>query len=137
MKTITIIAAVIAAAFPAYAADATTSASATATATEGVEEPSAAPTLGSQVVQGCFSSWGDLIFNSTPAFNTKGACASEICYVGGFQVAATSGGNECYCGTKYPPKDTRVDDSNCNTPCPGYGQQACQYITLIQARSSC
>ncbi|KAK7739645.1 Protein SLG1 [Cytospora paraplurivora] len=74
MKTITFIAAVIAAAFPAYAADATTSAKATATATQGIEEASAAPTLGAQVVQGCFSSWGDLIFNSTPSFNTKSAC---------------------------------------------------------------
>ncbi|KAJ0117375.1 hypothetical protein N8I77_006738 [Diaporthe amygdali] len=116
MKTTTLLAAAIAAAFPAYAATATSS---------GIEEPSAAPTLGAQVVQGCFSSWGNLIFNSTPSFNSKSACAVDICYAGGFKVAATTGGNQCYCGNEYPPKDTVVDDSKCDTPCPGYGLQAC------------
>ncbi|KKY33527.1 putative wsc domain containing protein [Diaporthe ampelina] len=116
MKTTTLLAAAIAIVLPAYAAT-TTSAN--------LEEPSAAPTLGAQVVQGCFSSWGNLIFNSTPDFNTKSACAYDLCYAGGFKVAATSGGNQCYCGNEYPPKSTIVDDSNCDVPCPGYGVQAC------------
>lgn len=117
MKTTTFLAAAIATALPAYAA--------TTTAASGIEEPSAAPTLGAQVVQGCFSSWGNLIFNSTPSFNSKSACAVDICYAGGFQVAATTGGNQCYCGNEYPPKDSLVDDDNCDVPCPGYGLQAC------------
>ncbi|ROV91012.1 hypothetical protein VSDG_07701 [Cytospora chrysosperma] len=118
MKTISFLAAAIAVAFPAYADDATTT-------TSNLEEPSAVPTLGAQVVQGCFSSWGNLIFNSTTKYQSKSACAFDACYSGGFPVAATTGGNECYCGTTYPPKDTLVDDSNCNVPCPGYGLQAC------------
>ncbi|KAI3390320.1 hypothetical protein diail_10122, partial [Diaporthe ilicicola] len=116
MKTTTLLAAAIAAAVPAFAATPTS---------QGVEEPSAAPTLGAQVVQGCFSSWGNLIFNSTPNFNSKSACAVDVCYAGGFKVAATTGGNQCYCGNEYPPKDTVVDDSKCDVPCPGYGLQAC------------
>lgn len=116
MKTTTLLAAVIATALPAYAASATTA---------NIEEPSAAPTLGAQVVQGCFNSWGNLIFNSTPDFNTKSACAVDLCYAGGFKVAATSGGNQCYCGNEYPPKNSLVDDSKCDVPCPGYGTQAC------------
>ncbi|ROV94754.1 hypothetical protein VMCG_08835 [Cytospora schulzeri] len=118
MKTIAFLAAAIAVAFPAYADEGTAT-------TSNIEEPSAVPTLGAQVVQGCFSSWGNLIFNSTTQYQSKSACAFDVCYSGGFPVAATSGGNECYCGTEYPPKDTLTDDSNCNTPCPGYGQQAC------------
>lgn len=116
MKTTTLLAAAIATALPAYAATATSA---------NLEEPSAAPTLGAQVVQGCFNSWGNLIFNSTPDFNTKSACAVDLCYAGGFKVAATSGGNQCYCGNEYPPKNSLVDDSKCDVPCPGYGVQAC------------
>jgi cell wall integrity and stress response component len=116
MKTTTLLAAAVATALPAFAATTTAA---------NIEEPSAAPTLGAQVVQGCFSSWGNLIFNSTPSFNSKSACAVDICYAGGFKVAATSGGNQCYCGDEYPPKDSLTDDSDCNTPCPGYGLQAC------------
>lgn len=116
MKTTTLLAAAIATALPAYAATATSA---------NLEEPSAAPTLGAQIVQGCFNSWGNLIFNSTPDFNTKSACAVDLCYAGGFKVAATSGGNQCYCGNEYPPKNSLVDDSKCDVPCPGYGVQAC------------
>ncbi|POS78787.1 hypothetical protein DHEL01_v202806 [Diaporthe helianthi] len=116
MKTTTLIAAAIATALPAYAASPTGA---------NIEEPSAAPTLGAQVVQGCFSSWGNLIFQSTPKFNSKSACAVDICLAGGFQVAATTGGNQCYCGNEYPPKESVVDDSKCDVPCPGYGLQAC------------
>lgn len=121
MKTTTLLAAAIATAFPAYAATATSA---------NLEEPSAAPTLGAQIVQGCFSSWGNLVFNSTPSFNTKSACAHDLCYAGGFKVAATSGGNECYCGSEYPPEDDLVDDSKCDVPCPGYGTQACGGINF-------
>lgn len=127
MRSTTIIAAVVAAAVPAFAADATIADSASSTsASTGIQSPSAQPTLGTQISQGCFSSWGDLIYNATQKFNSMGKCATEICYDGGFNVAAMTGGSECYCGSKYPPKDTVVDDDKCNTPCPGYGQEACQ-----------
>lgn len=127
MRTFTTLAAVFAAVSPAFAAEATTTTSSAASSTaSGVQEPSSNPTLGAQVVQGCFSSWGNLIFNSTPEFNSKSACAFDICYAGKFTVAASSAGNECYCGTEYPPEDTLADDSKCDTPCPGYGLQACR-----------
>ena len=100
-------------------------AAAAATTSKGVEEPSSTPILGAQIVQGCFSSQGELKFNSTPAFNSKSSCAFEICYASGKKVAGTSGGNECYCGDKYPPESTLVDDKKCNSPCAGYDQQAC------------
>lgn len=129
MRSTTILAAAIAAAYPAYAADATTT-SATATSSgSSIQSPSATPTLGVQVSQGCFSSWGNLIFNSTQQYNSRGGCATAICYDGGFLVAAMTAGNECYCGTEYPPKDTVVDDSKCDISCPGYPTEACQYFT--------
>lgn len=100
-------------------------AAAAATTASGVEEPSSTPILNAQIVQGCFKSQGELKFNSTPAWNSKSSCAFEICFASGKKVAGTSGGNECYCGDKYPPESTLVDDDKCNTPCAGYGQQAC------------
>lgn len=127
MKTFTTLTALFAFAYPVFAADATTTTSTAASATSsGVEEPSADPTLGAQVVQGCFSSWGNLVLHSTPDFNSKSACAFDICYAGKYTVAATSAGNECYCGTEYPPENSLSDDDNCHTPCPGYGLQACK-----------
>lgn len=132
MRLTTFVAAIIAAASPAIAADATTSDTATATASaSGVQSPSAQPTLGVQVSQGCFSSWGDLILNTSQKFNSRGSCANAICYAGGYNVAAMTGGSECYCGSTYPPKDTLADDDKCNVPCPGYGVEACKLRCLL------
>jgi cell wall integrity and stress response component len=63
-------------------------------------------------------------------FNTKDKCAVTNCKAQGYAVAASMGGAECYCGDKYPPKAALVDDSNCNTKCPGFGWQACEYFHL-------
>lgn len=125
MRLTHILAAVIAAASTTYAATTTDSDStATSTAT-AVQSPSAAPTLGSPISQGCFSSWGDMILNSTVKFNSMGGCITALCTPAGYTVGAMTGGNECYCGTEYPPKDTLVEDSKCNVGCPGYGVEAC------------
>lgn len=34
-------------------------------------------------------------------------------------------GEDCYCGSEYPPKSALVTDSNCNFPCPQYKPEAC------------
>lgn len=137
MRTFTTLAAILAVAYPVLSAEATTTTSSAATSTaSGVEEPSADPTLGAQVVQGCFSSWGNLILNSTPDFNSKSACAFDVCYAGKYTVAATSAGNECYCGTEYPPENSLTDDANCDTPCPGYGLQACKSAHKVVCNTS-
>jgi cell wall integrity and stress response component len=95
------------------------------TSAMGVEEPSAAPTLNVAVVQGCFSSPGELVSIGTLDFNSKDKCAVVNCKARGYAVAASMGANECYCGNKYPPKAALVNDSNCNAPCTGFGTQAC------------
>ncbi|KAK0729489.1 wsc domain protein [Lasiosphaeris hirsuta] len=128
MKSITFLAAVLFATVNALEKRASTSVSSAKEATPtaiGVQEPSAQPTLNVITVQGCFSSPGDLVFNSTLQFNTKGSCAQDICFALGYPVSATSGGNQCYCGKKYPPKDKIANDSKCNIGCTGYNLQAC------------
>ena len=90
------------------------------------------PTLGAQVVQGCFSSSGDLVSNGTVQWNSKSGCAHDICFVDNFTVAGTTGGNQCFCGNHYPSENDRVDDSKCNVGCSGYGLQACMWEIFDQ-----
>lgn len=117
MRSVSVLAAtILLAAVPALA---------DSTVTKGVEEPSAAPTLGAQIVQGCFASKGELVFKGTPEFNSKSSCAKDTCKALGLPVAGTMGGNQCYCGDKYPPKAALTNDSDCNVGCTGYDQQAC------------
>lgn len=127
MKSVTIAVAALLTATPAL------------TATKGVEEPSAAPTLNVIVVQGCFSSGGELVYQSTELFNSKSKCGNDICLALGKPVAGTMGGNQCFCGDKYPPKSALVDDSECNVGCTGYDQQACggvNYWTIYNTGKS-
>jgi len=95
------------------------------TTKEGVEEPSAPPQVGLAVVQGCFSSQGELVSIGNLDFNSRDKCAVDNCKAKGYSVGASMGGSECYCGNKYPPKAALVNDTNCNTKCPGWGADAC------------
>ncbi|KAK1753119.1 putative wsc domain protein [Echria macrotheca] len=119
MKTAGVLASILLAATGAVAQTKPSSTS------KGVEEPASQPTLNVITVQGCFDDPGELVFNATLQFNTKGACAQDVCFASGYPVAATSGGNQCYCGKKYPNKKSLVDDSKCNVGCAGYDLQAC------------
>lgn len=94
---------------------------------KGVQKPSAAPTLNVITVQGCFTDPGELKFNSTPQFNDEGSCVKNICFNNGFEVAGTTGGNQCFCGHKYPPKIALTEDKKCNIGCAGYDLNACKF----------
>ena len=96
--------------------------------TTGVEQPTQVPQLNVPTVQGCFSSSGTLVFNSTPQYNTIGACAQTICQAMGKAVGATTGGNQCWCGDEYPPMGSLADDSKCNVGCAGFNPQACMSL---------
>ncbi|ORY60847.1 uncharacterized protein BCR38DRAFT_348970 [Pseudomassariella vexata] len=89
----------------------------------GEEVAATDPILGTDTVHGCYSSLGSLVKNATIEFNSQGSCA-EACRSMGKYVGA-SNANDCYCGDKYPPLNTLVDDSECTEPCPGFGAQAC------------
>ncbi|KAB5545798.1 hypothetical protein GE09DRAFT_219349 [Coniochaeta sp. 2T2.1] len=95
------------------------------TTAKHVQEPAATPTLGVAVVQGCFSSPGELDSIGNVDFNSKDQCAVINCRKQGKSVAASMGGNECFCGDKYPPKKALVNDSFCDSPCSGYDWDAC------------
>ena len=97
------------------------------TTAKGVEEPSATPTLNVAVVQGCFSSPGELVEVTTLEYNSKDECSVKTCKAQGKAVAATMGGNQCWCGDKYPPQIAMVNDTSCNIGCTGYDYDACSY----------
>ncbi|CAN8105431.1 unnamed protein product [Discula destructiva] len=125
MRLTTLLAAVVATASPVFAETATPTDTASSTTATAVQSPAADPQLGQTISQGCFSSWGNLIFNGTSKYMSMGGCATDLCVPGGFLVSAITAGNECYCGNEYPPEDTLVDDTECNIGCPGWGASAC------------
>jgi cell wall integrity and stress response component len=103
---------------------------------KGEEQPITTPVLDTPTVQGCFKSSGDLKFNTTIKWNTIGECATNVCYKAGFAVGGSTGGNQCWCGNTYPPKDDLVEDSECNVPCPGYGDHACKWLRSSHHRGA-
>lgn len=125
MKSIRLLATAVYAAVAVMGQTGTTPTKATATASKGVQKPSAPPQLNVITVQGCFSDPGELKFNSTPEWNSESSCVQEICFKGGYEVAGTTGGNQCFCGKKYPPKSAKVEDNKCNIGCAGFDLQAC------------
>ncbi|KAK3377043.1 hypothetical protein B0T24DRAFT_648737 [Lasiosphaeria ovina] len=89
-----------------------------------LQKPSEAPVPNQYTIAGCYKSAGELVFNSTLQWNSQGSCASAICQKSGFPVSGLSG-SQCFCGQKYPPKSSLVDDSKCSTPCPGFPSEPC------------
>ncbi|KAH6615895.1 hypothetical protein B0J18DRAFT_291779 [Chaetomium sp. MPI-SDFR-AT-0129] len=92
---------------------------------KGKQKPITSPELGTSTVQGCFNSSGSLVFQKTFQWNSIGKCGDELCRPKGFPAGATMGGNQCFCGQKYPPKETLVDPSHCDAGCTGFGEDSC------------
>lgn len=92
---------------------------------KGVEVPAEQAVIGSDTVAGCFSSLGDMEFDSSDNYNAQGYCAPN-CRDKGLPVGATYL-KRCYCGHKLPNKKSLLDDSKCNEPCPGFDLQACKF----------
>ena len=49
---------------------------------------------------------------------------------------AVSKGSECYCGDKFPPESAKVDNSQCNRPCQGFGSEMCGGMTTFSVYNS-
>ncbi|RGP81046.1 hypothetical protein FLONG3_835 [Fusarium longipes] len=89
-----------------------------------LQPPAEYPEINTLTPQGCFSalpSEANRVQQSS--FMTTGQCW-ENCKKDHNSVAILSG-NNCYCAETYPAKSSLVDDSQCNSPCPGYPREAC------------
>jgi len=95
-----------------------------ASAAQGVQQPIKSPIPGTDTVHGCYSSKGTLDDGRFVKFNTQGEC-NKICRDQLSKPVAASYATTCYCGDEYPPANTVIAPSNCNEPCPGFGQEAC------------
>lgn len=87
--------------------------------------------LGPITTLGCYSDAGTLVQDNTNTFQTSGRC-QPVCGNKGHAVMAIIGGSTCYCGDILPPLDAEVDQSKCNSPCQGFGQQMCGGIGFYQ-----
>lgn len=96
---------------------------------KGFQGPPEDPVSGTPTRYGCMSSKGELtkveleIEKDNNTFNSKGKC-NTACRALSKNVAATQA-DLCFCGDKYPPESSMVEDKKCNEPCPGYGDEAC------------
>lgn len=103
------------------------SSKASSTTTALSNKPSEEPVIGQITNQGCFnSSLGLTLVDDNLDFNTDGKCG-QLCADKDYDVGATSGGQECWCGDEYPPEQNRVDDAECNIGCTGFNTEACRY----------
>lgn len=93
-----------------------------------VQKPIEDARLNAQTNQGCFKSAGNnMTFVTVIQYNSIGECALKTCVPKGFTAAATTGGNQCWCGYKYPPEDDLVDNKKCDVGCTGFGEEACKF----------
>jgi len=73
---------------------------------------------------GCYSSSTGLSDQGSYTYQTPSYC-QPICVAKNQAVFGLSQGSNCWCGDELPPASSKVDDSNCNAPCNGYGQDDC------------
>lgn len=78
----------------------------------------------SAVYQGCYSSAANMESVGTYTYQSSGYC-SEQCSNQNSGAMATTNGNDCWCGSEIPADSDKVEDSKCDTPCTGYGQDSC------------
>ncbi|KAI9816507.1 MAG: hypothetical protein M1827_001639 [Pycnora praestabilis] len=80
--------------------------------------------LNTMTPEGCFSSSGDMTDQGAQQYNSAGKCQT-ICVLLNKAVMGTSSGSHCWCGDLLPDPNTKVSNSECGSPCTGYGQTNC------------
>ncbi|KAM0221400.1 hypothetical protein ACHAQD_005310 [Fusarium lateritium] len=93
-------------------------------AARDIQAPKKNPVLGQPTSQGCFDSLpAERISEHSSLYNTVGTC-SNYCKDKNMEVVLLQDA-ACFCSHTYPSKDSLVDDDQCDTPCPGYPNEAC------------
>jgi cell wall integrity and stress response component len=110
---------------------ATTSYAGDTTNTAFFSTPTAEPTnVRTMTYSGCFSDSRPMIDHGPYDFQSQGNC-QRICYTLGNFVMGLGNGTDCWCGDELPSVSSKVDDSQCNTPCAGYGSQTCTTLCIF------
>jgi cell wall integrity and stress response component len=77
---------------------------------------------------GCYSSAGDLSKSDSFTYQSYGHCQEKCIPKSGENPQAVMGlnkGSDCWCGGALPPEGDKVDDTECNTGCTGFGTDMC------------
>lgn len=82
--------------------------------------------------QGCFSSVANYTRTGAYIYQSDGYCVS-ICKGKGQTIAATQG-ELCACGQSVPSAKLQVADDQCETSCPGYPYENCEYYLISSHR---
>jgi hypothetical protein len=89
--------------------------------------------LGTMSYVGCFSSSQPLTDQGPYEYQTQGYC-QPICVKQGQAVLGLSKGSDCWCGDELPAASSKVDDSNCDSPCNGFDQDMCTCYAPVSRR---
>ncbi|KAF1977103.1 hypothetical protein BU23DRAFT_565251 [Bimuria novae-zelandiae CBS 107.79] len=84
---------------------------------------------------GCFETGVPLEDHGKGLFVTAGSC-QQICLGLDKDVLGLSDGDHCWCGDEYPPKDSQVANSTCNTSCSGDDRTKCGGRGLLWVMST-
>ena len=83
---------------------------------------------------GCYKSAGDLSKSDTFKYQSFGHCQEQCIPKSGDNAHPVMGltkGSDCYCGMALPSEDDKVDQSQCNTGCSGFGTDTCGGATAF------
>lgn len=74
---------------------------------------------------GCFATSTPLEDHGWSQWQSPGQC-QLICLGLGKDVLGLGDGTNCWCGDSYPPKDSKLSNSSCSTPCIGTKDYICK-----------
>lgn len=77
---------------------------------------------------GCYSSAGDMSKSDSFTYQSFGHCQEQCIPKSGENPQAVMGltkGSDCWCGSALPPESNKIDNSQCNTGCTGFGTDKC------------
>jgi cell wall integrity and stress response component len=90
-----------------------------------IPTPTATVAVNAMETMGCFETGVPLEDHGKGKFVSAGSC-QQICVGLDKDVLGLSEGDHCWCGDKYPPKDTKVDDKKCTSMCSGDDRTVCE-----------
>ena len=92
---------------------------------QSAAEPSPTVALKAITYVGCYSDSQPLKNQGSYTFQSPGYC-QKVCAVLNKPVMATQKGSNCWCGDQLPNTGAKTSESDCNSPCDGFGQDMCK-----------
>lgn len=88
------------------------------------------------ISEGCFTSSGTMVNQGPAQYQTSLTCQTT-CLGLGMTVMGLQNGSNCWCGSALPAASSKVDASQCNIGCNGYGTEQCTYRSPFGVPALC